>query len=405
MALNIEVKKQMEILTADATEVISKKELETKIIQSLSSGIPLKVKMGIDPTSPDVHLGHMVVYKKMRQFQDLGHKAVLIIGDYTARIGDPTGRNIERLSLTEEQVLINSETYREQIFKTVDPKKTDIHFQSSWFDKVTLQDILGAVSSFSVAHMTTHDTFKRRLETGSRLSLHEILYPVLQAWDSLMIKSDVELGGMDQKFNILCGRDMQKEEEMEPQVAILMPLLMGTDGRKMSKTFNNHIPVLSLPDEKFGRIMSIRDELILNFFIHATGFNQNQVLEIKERLKTENPKDIKIELAKEIITLYHSSEEAEKCEKKFIEVFSKKEIPKNIPEFTISQNLQKITSILREAGIITSISEGRRLINQGGLKLNGEKITDVDYILNLESENTVTVKAGKRRFIKIRLKC
>ncbi len=405
MTFNSELKKQMEILTADAAEVIPKKELETKLIKSLSSGIPLKVKMGIDPTSPDVHIGHMVVYKKMRQFQDLGHRAALIIGDYTARIGDPTGRNIERPPLTEEQVLINSETYREQIFKIVDPEKTDIYFQSSWFDEVTLQDILGAASCFSVAHMMTHDTFNKRLESGSRLSLHEMLYPVLQDCDSHMREAHVELGGKDRKFNILCRREKQKEKGIDPQDALMMPLLMRYDGRKMSKSFNNHIPVLSLPYEKFGKIMSIRDELIPNFFTYATGFNQNQVLKIEERLKLENPRDIKMELAKEIITLYHSSKEAEKCEKEFIKVFSKKKIPGDLPEFTIFQNPQKITSILKEAGIIPSISEGRRLITQGGLKLDGEKITDVDYILNLESDKTVTVKAGKRRYLKIDLKC
>lgn len=404
MLINREIKRQMEILTADAAEVIPKNELAAKLTKSLSSGIPLKIKMGIDPTSPDIHIGHMVVYKKIRQFQDLGHRAFLIIGDYTARIGDSTGRNKERPPLSEEQIRINSENYQEQIFKIVDPGKTDIHFQSSWFDKATLQDMLGAASCFSVAHMLTHDTFKKRLKTNSRLSLHEMLYPVLQAWDSIMIESDVELGGMDQKFNILCGRDIQKEKGMDPQVAILMPLLMGIDGRKMSKTFNNHVPVLSLPDEKFGKIMSIRDELIPNFFKYATGFNQNQVQKIIERLKVENPRDIKIELAKEIITLYHSSEDAKECEKEFIKIFSKKEIPGDLPEFTIFQNRQKITSILKEAGIIGSISEGRRLITQGGLKLDGEKITDINYILNLELGKTVTVKAGKRRFIRISLK-
>lgn len=366
-----ELKKQMDILTANTAEVVPESELEAKLLKSLKSGVPLKVKMGIDPTSADVHIGHMVVYKKIRQFQDLGHRAALIIGDYTARIGDPTGRNKERPPLSEEQIRINSETYRDQIFKIVDPKKTDIYFQSSWFDKVSLKDVLSSASCFSVAHMLTHDTFKKRLETGSRLSLHELLYPLLQAWDSLMVEADVELGGMDQKFNILCGRDMQKEKGMEPQVALLMPLLTGTDGRKMSKTFNNHISIFSTPTQKFGRIMSISDQLIIDYFTHATSLSHNRVLEIRERLKMENPRNIKMELAREIITLYHSSNEAAKCEEEFIKIFSKKEIPEDLPEFTISANLQKITSILREAGLTASISEGRRLIDQGGLKRIG----------------------------------
>ncbi len=402
MDISNEVKRQMQILTADTVEVIPEKELELKLEKSLNKNVPLRIKMGIDPTTPDVHLGHMVVYKKIRQFQDLGHKAILIIGDYTARIGDPTGRNSERPPLTEDQVLKNSETYKEQIFKIVDPNNTEIHFQSSWFDKVSLQDVLNSTACFSVAHMLSHDTFKKRLESGSRLSLHEMLYPVLQGWDSVMIGSDVELGGTDQKFNILCGRDMQKEKGLEPQVALLMPLLMGTDGRKMSKSFNNHIPVLSSPDEKFGRIMSIRDELIPNLFTYATGFNTRQVLEIKERLQNENPRNIKLELAKEIIGVYHNNKEAQRCEKEFIEIFSKKKIPDDLPEFILKDNNQKLTSILKEAGIITSVSEGRRLINQGGLKIDGEKVTDSDFNLKLEKGDTVIIKAGKRKFIKIR---
>ena len=401
MEMANEVERQMKILTCDVSEVIPASELREKLENSINTGIPLRVKMGIDPTSPDVHLGHMVVYKKMRQFQDLGHTAILIIGDYTARIGDPTGRNAERPPLTDHDVQKNSKTYTEQIFKIVDPQKTEVHFQSSWFDKVSLQNILTTASAFSVAQMLTHDTFKKRLDDGNRLSLHEMFYPLLQAWDSVFVKADVELGGTDQKFNVLCGRDLQKTNDMDKQVVLLMPLLMGTDGKKMSKTLNNHIPVLSTPEEKFGRIMSISDDLILNFFTYSTSQSNEKILELGERLKSENPRDIKIELAKEIIAIYHGNEEAERCEKNFISVFSKKEIPDDIPVFVLEKNRQKLMSLLKESGTIQSISEGRRLVIQGGLRIDGVKILDPDFEIVLNRGSFVTIKAGKRRFLKI----
>lgn len=241
MSIDTEVKRQLDIIKEGCAEIIPIKDLKTKLEKSLRTGKALKIKMGIDPTATDIHIGHMVIYKKIRQLQDMGHEAHLIIGDYTARIGDPTGRNIERHSLTKENVKKNSETYKEQIYKIVDPQKTTLHYQSKWFDKISLSDILTTTSKFSVAHMLSHDTFKKRIESGARLSLHEMFYPVLQAWDSVEIGADIELGGLDQKFNILCGRDLQKENNQEQQVAIFMPLLMGTDGRKMSKSFNNHI--------------------------------------------------------------------------------------------------------------------------------------------------------------------
>lgn len=399
MEIKREIDRQMDILTSDVSELIPSEELRKKLEQSIISGTPLRVKMGIDPTAPDVHLGHMVVYKKMRQFQDLGHKAILIIGDYTARIGDPTGRNSERPPLTEQEVRKNSESYTRQIFKIVDPDNTEVHFQSSWFDKVSLQETLTSASAFSIAHMLTHDTFRKRLEQGNRLSLHELLYPLLQAWDSVMINADVELGGSDQKFNVLCGRDLQKEKKMSPQVILLMPILLGTDGRKMSKSFNNHIPVLSSPQDKFGRIMSINDELIPNFFTFATSYNSEHVNKIKGRLKEENPRDIKLELAREIISIYHSREEALQCEKEFITIFSEKGQPECIPSYEIIGQGHKLTGVLKDAGIIESVSEGKRLIKQGGLKMDGEKVSDPDQILNIT--DSVIIKAGKRRFLKI----
>lgn len=399
MNLEKEIKRQMGIITSGVSEIIPLNELKTKLIKSLQTGIPLRIKMGIDPTAPDVHLGHMVVYKKMRQFQDLGHKALLIIGDYTARIGDPTGRNIERPALTEDEVKKNGASYTSQIFKIVDKQNTEVHFQSSWFDKVTLQDVLSSVSAFSVAQMLTHDTFRKRLADGNRLSLHEMMYPVLQAWDSFFTKADIELGGSDQKFNILCGRDLQREKGMKPQVALLMPILAGTDGRKMSKSFGNHIPVLSSPQEKFGRIMSISDNLIPDFFTYATSYDSDQVNEIRVRLNKENPRNIKLELAHEIISIYHSVDEAGQCQKEFINIFSMKGQPIQIPSFKLRENGLKLTSVLKEAGIIGSVSEGKRLIVQGGLQIDGKKVTEPEFILNVSG--SAVIKAGKRRFLKI----
>lgn len=399
MNIKNEIEGQMKILTSGISEVIPREELQKKLERSLNTGNPLRVKMGIDPTAPDVHLGHMVVYKKMRQFQNLGHKAVLIIGDYTARIGDPTGRNAERPPLTEEEVKVNSESYTKQIFKIVDPENTEVHLQSSWFDKVSLQDVLTSASAFSVAQMLTHETFRKRLEQGNRLSLHEMMYPLLQAWDSVFIKADVELGGSDQRFNVLCGRDLQREKKLEPQIVLLMPLLKGTDGRKMSKSFGNHIPVLSSPHEKFGKIMSLSDEMITDFFTYATSRTSDEVDIIRERLQKENPRDLKRELAKDVISIYHSRKEARQCEVEFINIFSNKGLPEEIPEFSLEEKDVKLTKVLKETGIINSVSEGKRLILQGGVKIDGVKISDPDLILNLT--DPVIIKAGKRRFLKI----
>jgi len=394
-----EVERQFKIIAEGCQEIVPQDELKAKLKKSIESGIPLKIKMGIDPTSADVHIGHMVVYNKIRQLQDLGHEAHLIIGDYTARIGDPTGRNTERPPLTEQMVKKNAATYKEQIFKIVDPQKTTFHFQSSWFDNTTLGKILQTASKFSVAHMLSHETFKKRLEDGNRLSLHEMFYPVLQAWDSVEINADIEFGGMDQKFNILCGRDLQKENNQEQQIAIFMPLLLGSDGRKMSKSFNNHIPVLSEPSEKFGKVMSIKDEFILDYFKYTTNLKAERINEIEEKLQNDNPRDIKILLAKEIIKIYHSEAEADRCENEFINVFSNKGLPDEIPQVTLNSGKYNLCSLLKDQNVTSSISEAK--INQGGLKLDGIKIVDEDYEIELQDNKDILIKAGKRKFLKL----
>ncbi len=402
MSLEREVKRQLDLITDGTMEIIPIMELKEKLTKSISSNKPLRIKMGIDPTSPDIHIGHMTVYKKVRQLQDLGHSAHLIIGDYTARIGDSTGRNCERPPLSEEEVINNSNTYKEQIFKIVDENRTKIHFQSSWFNNINLADILSATSKFSVAHMLSHETFKKRLDTGTRLSLHEMLYPVLQAWDSIMVESDIELGGMDQKFNILCGRDMQRDSNMEPQVAIFMPLLMGTDGRKMSKSFGNHIPVLSTPNDKFGKVMSIKDDLIIQYFSQCTTLNRDEIEVMQKRLQAQNPRDIKLELAEKITSIYHNNREAELCKNEFLSVFSNKKTPTDIPEISLKQGKYILTNILKSEGIIPSISEGKRLIKQGATKINGDTISDTEHNIQITHGEELVIKVGKRRFLKIK---
>ena len=397
-----EVNRQLEIILRNVEEVIPVEELQKKLEKSIAENKPLRVKIGIDPTSPFVHIGHMVPYKKLREFQDLGHVAVLIIGDYTARIGDPTGRNSERPPLTPEDVKQNAKNYTEQIFKVVREDKAEVHYQSEWFNDFDLYKVIKLASYFSVAQMLTHETFKKRLEEGNRLSLHEILYPLLQAYDSVAINADVELGGTDQKFNILCGRDLMREMNMEPQVAVLLPLLMGTNGVKMSKSLGNTIPILSSPKEKFGKVMSISDDLIINYMKYASNMSYQEIKNYEELLSKNaiNPRDVKIAIAKSIIELYHSKEDALREEEEFIKVFSKRELPTEMVEFKINEP-KKLTEILKELNFAQSLSEAKRLISQGGVSINGEKITDIDYVMNLKKGEEKVIKSGKKNFAKI----
>ena len=312
-SLEKEIARQAEIIKQGAAEIFPENELYNKIKESLSTNTPLRIKQGIDPTTPDVHIGHMVSFRKMRQCQDLGHVGIVIIGDYTARIGDPTGRNKERPPLTEKATKENAESYTDQIFKIVDKNKTEVHYQSAWFDTFDLQKIIKTISRFSLARMLAHETFRKRMDEGKRLSLHELLYPVLQAYDSVKIKADVEIGGKDQMFNILCGRDLMREYEMEPQVVLCLPLLNGTDGRKMSKSWGNHIPVLCHASDMFGKVMSLPDNLILDYYAYALGTDPLQLKDIEEKLANNkvNPRHLKSRLAKMIVATYHSIEQAD----------------------------------------------------------------------------------------------
>jgi len=390
---------QLKIIKKGVEEIISEKELIEKLKKSEKTGKPLRIKYGIDPTGYDVHIGHLVPIRKMREFQDLGHTGVIIIGDFTAQIGDPTGKDETRPPLTAEDVKRNSEKYMEQIFTVLDKDKTEVRYQSEWFGNMTMADVLRLMGKFTLAQFMAHDTFRKRYENGLPLGMHEIMYPILQSYDSVAIEADVELGATEQKFNILAGRDMQKYFNMPQQIAILSPILMGTDGKeKMSKSLNNYIAVFDTPNDKYGKVMSIPDDLIINYYKYATKETPDEIEKIKAKLSDgkTNPKIIKQQLAREIVSLFHGKEEAKNAEEHFNNIFSQKKLPDNMPTYKLN-GTQKLTEILVEAKLCKSASEVKRLIKQNAISINGEKISDILYEISDES----TIKVGKRRFLQV----
>ena len=399
-SIKIQVLEQMEVIKRGVVEIIPEIELENKIYRSIKENKPLRIKLGLDPTAPDIHLGHTVVLNKLRQFQDLGHEVHLIIGDFTARIGDPSGKSETRKQLTVEQVEINSATYQEQIFKVLDREKTIIHFNSKWLQKMNLVDVLNLAGRYTVARMLERDDFSKRYKEGLPIGIHEFMYPLMQGYDSVELRSDVEMGGTDQTFNLLVGRNLQKEYDQEPQVALTMPILEGTDGvQKMSKSLGNYIGVNEDANEMFGKTMSITDELICRYFELLTRVPMSEINEMRAKMENGslNPRDAKVKLAKEIITIYHNKEEAEKAEERFNLVFSQKDIPEDIPE--IEAELQEVwlPKFLLENGMVKSASDGKRMLQQGGVKINGEKYAEEDLVL----EDRMVIQVGKRKFIKI----
>jgi tyrosyl-tRNA synthetase len=391
--------KEMKIIEKGTEEIISKELMLTKLQKAEDENRPLRIKYGIDPTGYEVHLGHLVPIRKMREFQDLGHTGVIIIGDFTAQIGDPTGRDESRPPLTAQQVKKNAEKYMEQLYTVLDKDKTEIRWQSEWFQKMGMEDVLKILGKFTLAQFMAHDTFRKRVEQGLSLGMHELMYPLLQAYDSVAVKADVELGATEQKFNILAGRDMQRYFGMSQQVAILSPILMGTDGQnKMSKSLNNYIAVFDTPKEKYGKTMSIPDELIINYFKYATMIDPEELEQIEKQLQEGkvNPKDIKQRLAREIVALYHGQEAAQKAEEEFNLIFKKKEIPDEIPEYKITEK-QRIIDILAAGGICKSVGEAKRMIKQNAVSVDGEKVKDKFAEIDREA----VIKVGKRRFIKV----
>ncbi len=388
------------LLTRGVSEIITKSELEEKLRENKK----LRLKQGFDPSNPNLHIGHAIGLKKLREFQELGHRVILIVGDWTAQIGDPSGREETRKMLSEEEVQKNATTYMEQFFRIVDKTKTEIRWQSEWFSKFSLKDIFNLTRQFTLAQIMAHETFKNRYNKGLPLTLMEIIYPLLQAYDSVIIKSDVEFGGTDQKFNILAGRELQTQLGYTPQVAFLLPLLIGTDGRKMSKTFNNTIDLNDNPADMYGKVMSLKDELIINYFTLLTDLPLKEIDEIKIAMEKENlnPRDAKMKLAKEIVTILYNKELAIEAEQKFIKVFQKREVPDEIQTFQATPQMNLI-DIMVLSSLSPSRSEAKRLIKQGAVEINNKKIIYEDLkMLNEQSfQEPIILKVGKRRFLKI----
>ncbi|PIZ76151.1 tyrosine--tRNA ligase [Candidatus Peregrinibacteria bacterium CG_4_10_14_0_2_um_filter_38_24] len=386
------------LLERGVVEVIVKEELEKK----LNSGKKLRIKFGIDPTGSDLHIGHGVVLRKLKQFQDRGDTAILLIGDYTARIGDPTGKSETRKTLTEEQIKENMKHYIEQASKILDLKKLEIRYNSEWFGKMNMAQILELTTKRTVSQMLQREDFKNRLKNNQDISVTELLYPLMQGYDSVMLESDVELGGTDQTFNMLVGRDMQKNYGCKTiQDIITVPILEGTDGiEKMSKTYNNYIGFSESPKEIYGKAMSIPDNMIIKYFELATEISFEDLKTIEKALKQgENPKNLKMRLARELVALYHDKKSAETAEKEFTEIFSNKGKPEEIEKIKLSGKIHKLVDLLVETKLTTSKGEARRLIEQGGLKVDDEKIIDINAELDTSKERLI--QAGKRKFIKV----
>ncbi|MCK5884040.1 MAG: tyrosine--tRNA ligase [Bacteriovoracaceae bacterium] len=398
-----EIERQLEILKFGVSEITPENEFEKMLRHSIYNNKPLRVKCGIDPTSTDVHLGHLVPYRKMRQFQDMGHVGVVIIGDFTASIGDPTGKNESRPPLSNEQIQINAKTYMEQLFTVLDREKTEIRFQSEWFDSVGLKDVISWAGQTTVAKLISHDTFKKRLEEGTSLSLHEMFYPILQGIDSVYVEADVELGGTDQKFNVLMGRDYQKNAGKRPQVAMLMPIVTGTCGtQKMSKSLDNYIGINDGPFEKFGKVMSIPDVLMLEYYKYFANVGEDRYDEIQVALgdASLHPNIAKKELASAIVSFFHGDEVGVEMRQQFENVFKKKGIPDDIPEFELSCELD-ICTVLTDSKLLASKGEARRMVKQNAVSIvDGDKITSHEFVVTTDLKGSV-VKVGKRKFLKL----
>ncbi len=397
------VEEQLEIIKRGAVEVIPEEELKSKLEKSYEENKPLNIKLGCDPTRPDLHLGHSVVLRKLAQFQELGHKAILIIGDFTAMIGDPSGRNATRPPLTFEEAKANAETYLKQAYKILDKEKTEIVYNSEWLGKMSFEDVIKLASKYTVARMLERDDFTKRFKSGVPISMHEILYPLAQAMDSVAIKSDVELGGTDQKFNLLVGRDIQREYGVEPQAILTMPLLVGTDGtEKMSKSYDNYIGIDEEPQNMYGKTLSIPDELIYTYFELVTDEPLDELKKIKEMLENPNvnPRDLKRRLARKIVSMYHGEDAAIKAEEEFDKIFVKKGVPDEMPEKEFESGKEiPIIDLIMDVGFAPSRGEARRLVIQGGVSIDGNKITDFKQTIKIEKD--FVLKVGKRKFIKI----
>lgn len=398
-----EAQRQMRMILKGAAEVVGEEELRRKVERAVAQGRPMNVKLGLDPSAPDIHLGHAVVLRKLKQMQDMGHQIKIIIGDFTGRIGDPTGKSKGRKALSDRQVLENAMTYQEQIFKVLDREKTQVYYNGEWLELLSLEDVLRLAATTTVARMLEREDFKNRFSNNVPVGLHEFFYPLMQAYDSVAIEADVELGGTDQTFNILMGRTLQKNMGMEPQAAIFMPILEGLDGvEKMSKSLGNYIGVDEEAHVMFKKVMEVPDHLIVRYFELATDELPDRIDRIKEELADgKNPRDIKLELARIITGLYHGPEETQKAEAFYHEAFSKKAIPGDIPDMEIpmeADTLLSILSVIAGAGYAAGSGELRRLAAQGGIQKNGEKVSD----LLTPVEDGDVLRIGKKKFLRLR---
>jgi len=402
----LRAEEQLEIIKRNTEEIISEEELLHKLRRSIEQNKPLRCKLGFDPSAPDLHLGHAVVLHKIRDFQKLGHHVTIILGDFTGRIGDPTGRSETRKQLTEEEVLANSLTYQEQLYKILDPKKTEVVYNSSWLSKLDFAAVIELAGKYTVARMLEREDFAKRYREGQAIGVHEFFYPLMQGYDSVVLEADVEFGATEQKFNLLMGRHLQREYGYEPQVALMTPVLIGTAGsQKMSKSLGNYIGIHESPQEIYGKVMSIPDAIMMDYYRLATRLDPEVISRIELALQegTHHPRDAKMRLAREIVALYHGENAAVSAERHFKDVFQQNLVPENVPRVKLSPELENediiIWRLLTLAGLSSSNSEARRFVKQGGVKVNSEKVLDVDT--SVKATHGLLVQVGKRKFARL----
>jgi tyrosyl-tRNA synthetase len=399
------VPEQLAYLKKGSAEIIREAELQTKLEQSAKTGKPLRVKLGVDPTAPDIHLGHTVVIRKLKHFQEMGHTAVFLIGDFTAMVGDPTGQSETRPALTREQVNANAETYLEQVFKILDRDKTEIRYNSEWLDKLSSYDIVRLCAKYRVARMLEREDFHTRLTNQQPISMHELLYPLLVAYDSVVLESDVELGATEQKFNLLMGREIQREYGQESQVAFTMPILVGLDGsRKMSKSLGNYVGITETPDQIFGKMMSIPDELMWSYYELVTDRTPEEIAKLKSDVSSgsTHPMDAKMLLAQEVVSGFHDEAAARKASEMFQRVFRDRQAPEEAPVKNLAVGApQMIKALLTTLGLATSVSEAERLVKQGAVEIDGQRIDDPRKEVDLSKARDFLLRAGKKKFVRV----
>ncbi|PIE55822.1 MAG: tyrosine--tRNA ligase [Desulfobulbus propionicus] len=398
------IDEQMCLIERGAVDFHCRDEMVKKLTRSMETGVPLTIKAGFDPTAPDLHLGHTVLLQKMRHFQLLGHRVVFLIGDFTGLIGDPTGKSDTRPPLTRDDIERNAETYKEQVFKILDADRTEVMFNSTWCGTLSSFEMIGLASQLTVARMLERDDFKKRFDANRPISIHEFLYPLIQGYDSVAMKADVELGGTDQLFNLLMGRDLQRNKGQEPQVVLTMPLLEGLDGvSKMSKSLGNYIGIFESPDSIFGKVMSVSDQLMFRYYELLSDLAMDEIQQLKTGIDTGelHPKKVKVQLAHEMVARFHSKEAADEAVRKFEQVFARGELPEDIPELTFPGGGEPIwlPKLLHDAGMVASTSDGRRMIKQNAVSVDGEKVNDIH--LNIETAGSLVLRVGKRRFCRV----